>query len=156
MTPPGQREVAGFEHKARGLGNSVPSRVEHVGSDVCDRTTPLTQQMEVGVIGQVVDRPTMTEVDVIDDRQFCERIERAIHGRLVDRGMATRDLRCEVVGCWMVAAGDQRFDDCAARLGQSTARLLQAKQDVVHCRVGHAGDATPPRFLAERTNGVAY
>ena len=75
-----QCEVAGFQDKACGLGNRCPAGVQDIGGDVSHGSALLAQQVEIGVVGEVIDGSAVTEVDVVDDRKIGQRIEGSVDG----------------------------------------------------------------------------
>ena len=62
-----------------------------------DRLTHLAYEVLVPVVGEVVHRAPVAEVDMIDDTELLERIESAVDGRPVDLRVRALYGRGEVV-----------------------------------------------------------
>ena len=59
----------------------------------------------MGLVGQVVHGPPVAEMDVVDDPELLQRVERAVDGREVDVGVRPLDGGGEVVGGEVVVLG---------------------------------------------------
>lgn len=71
--------MAGVEDEAGRLGDSLSRRVEDLRTHVGDSAAALAQQVEVGVVGEVIDGPTMAQMHVVDDLELGERVEGSVH-----------------------------------------------------------------------------
>lgn len=145
--------MAGFEHEACLVDNRRATGIEHVGFDVRDGATFLAQQVKISVVTEVINGPSMTEVDVIDDAEFGQSVERSVDGRFVHGRMLFADVRRQIVGSRVIPAGYQRLDHGPSGLGESAPGTLQSRQDVIEGRACHVGDGTRLRFLAWRSRG---
>lgn len=92
-----------LEHETGRCLDDGAGRVEHVGMDVGHRPAMLAQEVEIGVACEVVDGSAVAEVDVLDQAEFGERIERSVHRRLVDRRVGHRDMVSQIVGRRVIA-----------------------------------------------------
>ena len=110
--------MSGVEDEPGGVLDGSATGVEQRAVDVDDESALVTQEVEFVVAGQVVDRPAVAEVDVLDEPEAGERIERAVDGRPMHRRMLTGDVFSQVVRGRMVAGGHQGLDHRSPRLGQ--------------------------------------
>src|SRR5690349_7608374 len=79
--------LLGREVEAELAGELLPGRFEDVARGVVHRAALRATQVQVArgeVAGQVVRRPCASEVDVRDEPELAERVERPVHGRAVD------------------------------------------------------------------------
>src|SRR4051812_37574044 len=79
--------LLGREVEAELAGDLLPGRFEDVARSVVHRAALRAAQVQVArgqVAGQVVRRPRAPEVDVRDETELTESVERPVHGRAVD------------------------------------------------------------------------
>jgi hypothetical protein len=87
-------------------------------------------------VGEVVDRASVAEVDVIDHADLLERIERAVDGRDVDGRETSVDVGREFFRGDVSVRGEDRFDDHLPRRGSPTAGRSERIEDGI-CIHGH-------------------
>lgn len=106
-------------------------RVEYVGMNMGHRPAVFTQEVEVGVAGEVVDGSAVAEVDVFDQAEFSECIERSVHRRLVDRRVGDRDVVSQIVGRRVITHRYERLDHGTAGFGHAATGGAKAEKDVI-------------------------
>jgi hypothetical protein len=89
--------------------------VEEVGRQLDDGVASLAHGVVVDLVGEVVDRPTVAEVDMGHHAQVLERLQRAVHRGEMDVGMVGLDGGGEVVGRDMIRVVEQRRQHGSAR-----------------------------------------
>lgn len=84
------------------VGEEAPAEVpECLVGDFDNLAAGVAHEVVVGVVGEVIDGGAVSEVDVINDAETFEFFEEAVHGRLVDVGLAVLDVGGELFGRWM-------------------------------------------------------
>ncbi len=84
----GEGEVSGFEDEAEVALQLGAQRIEDGARHLDDPAAGLADEVLVGVLGEVIHRRTVAEMDVVDDAELLEVVEKAIHRRLVDVRMS--------------------------------------------------------------------
>ncbi len=141
--------MAGLENKASRLGNGNSARIEDVGIDVSHGTALLAQQVEIGVVGEVVNGSPVAEMNMVDNAELGECVEGSVDGRPVNGGVSCADLCGQVVGGGVVSAGHECLDHGPSGFGESAASAAEPCQNVVEGLTGHIRNATRLRFLTE-------
>lgn len=129
--------MAGLDHEARGVLDRGTTGVEQRTVDMDDESAVLAQQVEFVVPGEVVDGTSMPEVDVFDEAELGEGVERAVDGRSVDGRIGEGDTFREVVCGRMVAGRHQGLDHGPTWAGESRSRFAKPAfylLDVLHHR----------------------
>jgi len=83
------------------------------------------------LIAQVVDRPAVAEMHVVDHADLLERLERAIDGRDVDAREPSVDVAREFVGSDVSVGADNCLDDDLPGRGTAPTGSRESIEDVV-------------------------
>ena len=126
-----EREVVGVQPEAVVPLDAAGERGEHVGRELDNGPAPIAHDMVVGIIGEVVHRRTVAEVDVVHHVELGEPLKRAVDGRQVDVGIGVLHGIGQRLGCDMTVRFQQRGDDRPPRPRHPPAVLTQTVQDLL-------------------------
>jgi len=101
--------------EAEVIAEALAQPLERVVGDLDHPAARLADEVMVGVVGEVVHRWSVAEVNVIDHAEAGEIVEKAIDGRLVHIGLAGLDGGRELFGRGVFAVIDQGLQDRTAR-----------------------------------------
>jgi hypothetical protein len=107
-----------------------------------DDTAHIADEVLVRVIEQVVHRAPMPQVDVIDDAELLERVERAVDGRAVDVGLRALHDLSEILGRDVGLGLDEGRHESPSRGRDPTTALPQSIEDAVEPSGLHKGDGS--------------
>ncbi len=105
--------------------------VEQLVGYLDDLATRLADEVLVGVVGQVVDGSAVPEVDVVDNPQCLEGVERAVDRRLMDVRVRPLDGVGELVGGDVAGGVDERGHDRPPGGGDAAAIGPEEAEDAV-------------------------
>ena len=104
-------EVPAVELEAELVLEHAEERAQLRDRHLLDPFAALAEQVLVGLVREVVDGPPVTEVDMVDDPQLLERLERSVHGREVHRREAGLHRGRDLLRGEVAPSPDDRFDD---------------------------------------------
>lgn len=94
----GQGEVGGVQREVVVAGDATLEWCQRTEGQLDHPTAVTTHDVVVGLVSEVVDGWPMSQVDVVDDAERRERVQRAIDGRSVDVGMGALHRVGELIG----------------------------------------------------------
>ena len=131
------REVPGLEPEAVAREQRLLQRSEERRRHLDHITADLADDVLMGVVGQVVHRPPVTEVDVVDDAQVLQVGEGAVDRRPVDVRVAFAYALGEVVGGDVLARAHQLGEQGSPAGRHPTTPLTDQGQESIHAVCGH-------------------
>jgi len=116
--------VVGGELEAELLTCPRGDAVEQIGGEVHDGAAPLADGVVVGLVGQVVGRWSVAEVDMDQDAGLLEGVEGAVHGREGDVGAVLLHPVGQLVDRQVLTVGVEQELQHGAACGREPAALL--------------------------------
>jgi hypothetical protein len=107
--------VVGPEFESVLFVQSLGQRTEEAIGRFDHSTAHLADEVLMRVVEEVVDGPAVSEVHMVDDAEFLQRIERSVDGRPVDIRVRSLDGLGQVVRRHVVIGLHQRGDERSPR-----------------------------------------
>src|SRR5919109_1371273 len=134
FTETDDREVATIDLEAE-LSLEHPQKVAQLRSrQLLDSFAPLADEVLVCVVGTVIDRAAVPEVDEIDHAELLERLERPVDGRDVHRRKPLLNPARDLIRGQVAPGREDRFDDRLARGRAPSAVGGEPAEDAVDLR----------------------
>ena len=146
--------MVGVQPKAVIVLDSPAESVEHIRRQLHDRPAAVADEVMVFFVDEVIDGRTVAEMDVIDDVQLRERVERSVHGGPVDVGFGPLNRLGECLRRHVMIAFEQGGDDRPPGRRDPAATLTQAEQDLLEAVIGHRVEPTDPSSGANSDRGT--
>ena len=130
-------EAVALEHLGRELVEQIGRGVGHPSADLAD-------EVMMGLRGQVIDGAAMAEVNVVDDPELLERVERPVDGGAVDVRVVGLHRGREIIRALVRMVGGQHGDHRAPHRRDPDPLLPELRHD--HIRIHHRGECTAAPF----------
>jgi hypothetical protein len=140
------RKVAGIDRESKARSNGSGQVREQLDRSLDHRSALLTDEVGVGICGELVCRRAVPEVRVHDHAEPLELIEIAIDGRQVDVRGARLDSFRKLLGGQMLLGLEKGLEQDPTRRGRTSPIRAQQFENVVNGRDGAERNVCPERL----------